>query len=303
MDNLSLIFLCLFLGFALKRLKIFPANAHESFNRFVIYLSLPALTLFQMHHVVFRAEMLLPISMAWILFLLGFIFFQLLDRFYHFAPKTKATLILTASLGNTSFVGFPLLAAYFGSQVIPYGILIDQPGTFLVAGTLGIALASFYAGTKISLKIVLQKVFSFPPFLAIFLSLFLRGVNFPLALEHVLERLGSTLAPVAIFSVGLQLHFDRITLQKNVKNLFLGLGFKLFLAPLFFLFLFGFIFHQRGELFAVEIVEAAMAPMITAGIIVSEYGLDDKLGSLMIGLGIPVSIATTYLWSLLKYWF
>lgn len=250
-----------------------------------------------MHHIELHASMIAPIAMAWILFVLGFAFFLVLNHFCHFTKQTKAALILTASLGNTSFVGFPLLEAFFGPQAIPYGILIDQPGTFLVAGTLGIATASYYSGTSVSLGFVLNRVFSFPPFLAILASLLLHSISFPLMLDHVLERLGSTLAPVAIFAVGLQLNFNSKTIQRNAKNLLLGLGFKLFLAPLFFLLLYGFLFHQRGELFAIEIVEAAMAPMITAGILVAEYGLDEELGSLMIGLGIPLSIATTFLWS------
>jgi predicted permease len=40
-----------------------------------------------------------------------------------------------------------------------------------------------------------------------------------------------------------------------------------------------------------------MAPMITAGILAHEYGLDPELGNLMVGIGIPLSLATVPIWA------
>ena len=43
-------------------------------------------------------------------------------------------------------------------------------------------------------------------------------------------------------------------------------------------------------------MEAAMAPMITAVILASAYGLKPKLAGMMIGVGIPLSFATIAIW-------
>jgi predicted permease len=53
-------------------------------------------------------------------------------------------LILTAGLGNTSFLGFPIIEALYGQEGMKTAILVDQPGTFVVLSTLGIIVATMY---------------------------------------------------------------------------------------------------------------------------------------------------------------
>jgi predicted permease len=54
----------------------------------------------------------------------------------------------------------------------------------------------------------------------------------------------------------------------------------------------------RGLEIDVSIMESAMAPMITGAILASNYGLKPKLSSMMIGIGIPLSLLTVAFW----YW-
>lgn len=46
----------------------------------------------------------------------------------------------------------------------------------------------------------------------------------------------------------------------------------------------------------VSVIEAAMPPMIGAGIVAAEAKLDAPLVSTMIGVGIPIGILTAPLW-------
>jgi len=55
----------------------------------------------------------------------------------------------------------------------------------------------------------------------------------------------------------------------------------------------------RGTAIQVTIFEAAMAPMITAGIIAMDHDLDPPLVTMMLGIGIPLSFATLPLWAML----
>lgn len=68
--------------------------------------------------------------------------------------------------------------------------------------------------------------------------------------------------------------------------------------PAFILVLYVFILGKSGIIFDISIMEAAMAPMITASILASTYGLKPKLSSMMIGFGIPISFLTLAFW----YW-
>lgn len=297
MENFILIFSCFALGIFFRRFKVFPANTPQVLNKFVIYISLPALTISQIHKLNLAGDLWVPVSMSWIVYFLGLGFFWMISRKTSMSQKSLGTLILTGSLGNTSFVGFPLLEALYGVSALSVGILVDQPGTFLVAGSLGVATAAYFAGGAVSFKEIAKKVFSFPPLLALLCAFPLRTLHFSEEAFHILDRLGSTLIPLSLISVGMQLHFQKDKIKTHFANLCWGLGFKLFLAPLVCAALYLGVFQLRGETVVITLVESAMAPMITAGILAVEYELDSELAHLMIGIGIPLSLVTVPAWA------
>src|SRR5690606_32803461 len=79
--------------------------------------------------------------------------------------QTESGLKLVTGLGNTSFLGFPLVIAYFGNEPLGIAVICDQV-TFLLLATAGIVVA-MNASEKHSLSAggVLKKMFSFPPFI------------------------------------------------------------------------------------------------------------------------------------------
>jgi predicted permease len=107
------------------------------------------------------------------------------------------------------------------------GILIDQLGTYMVLSTLGIIVAVMYSSNQtdsVCASSVIRKVIKFAPFQALLLALILRPIEFPGGFEELLSRLGSTLAPLALVSVGYQLRLG--DLKGRISALTLGLLFK-----------------------------------------------------------------------------
>ncbi len=51
MGNIVLLFACLAIGMILRKSGRVPDNAHTSLNAFIIHVSLPALTLLQIHRI------------------------------------------------------------------------------------------------------------------------------------------------------------------------------------------------------------------------------------------------------------
>jgi predicted permease len=189
-----------------------------------------------------------------------------------------------------------MIESLFGTAGLPLGMLIDQLGSYLALSTVGIAFASAYAGQAHQpAKVVIARVLFFPPFVALLLALLLIPVHFPAALERVLGRLGDTVAPLALVSVGLQLRLGG--LREHARALCLGLGYKLLICPgiaIAFLWL----LHARpGMASHVTVIESAMPPMIGAGIVASQAKLDPGLVCLMIGIGIPVAFSTVPAWT------
>lgn len=296
MDNLFLVFVCLIVGLLLQYYKAFPANSHQALNAFVIHVSLPAVALYTIPSIRFEPSLLFPVATAWITFACAFSFFVGLGKLLGWSNKLIACLVLTAGLGNTSFIGFPVIEALYGKEGIKAAILLDQPGTFLVMSTLGIAVATTFSNAKADVGKVIKKVVTFPPFIAFVVACLMNVFHLELGKDwqSVFQKIGMTVTPLALVSVGLQLKLERRS--KHWRFLGLGLLYKLILIPAIIYALYVFVLGGKGIMIQVSIMEAAMAPMITAAIVASSYGLKPKLSSMMIGFGIPLSFLTLVGW-------
>jgi len=298
MDNILLLLLCLFIGIGLQYVKVFPKNGYVALNQFVIYVALPALVFNYIPKIEINSSLLFPLGIAWLGFILSFIFFYFIGKRLGWSNKLIGCLILTAGLGNTSFVGFPIINALYGNEGLETAIIVDQPGTFVVLTTFGIITATFFSRGKPSLKLIVSKMVLFPPFIATVFAFILNilKMDFPIELQSVFQQLGSTITPIALVAVGLQLTIDRDS--KHWGFLSLGLFFKLMITPAFFYVFYKIILHGKGLVIDVSIIESGMAPMITGAILASNYGLKPKLSTMMIGIGIPMSFITLAFW----YW-
>jgi hypothetical protein len=294
MANLVLLVLCLALGLLLRKTGRFPGSTPAALNSFIIHVSLPALALLHVHGIHLDATLLFPATMAWVLFGAGLLFFHGLGRLMKLPRPTVGALMLLGGLGNTSFVGLPMIEAYYGKGQLGVGVITDQLGSFLVLSTLGILVASAYSSGTVSAREVLRRVFLFPPFEAMLLALLLSPVPFPDWLSVVLQRLGDTLTPLALVSVGFQLSLRG--LRGELRSLGAGLLYKLVLGPALVALLFAGLLHGRGTALQVTLFEAAMAPMITAGIVAIDHGLNPPLVTLLLGIGIPLSFLALPVW-------
>ena len=232
--------------------------------------------------------------MPWMLFAIGAAFFWVVAKATRLSPSTTGALILSGGLANTSFVGLPMIETFYGRNGMAIGILIDQLGTYLVLSTLGIAIASIYSAGANSAGDILKRVFTFPPLLALLLALALMNIDYPEWLENVLRRLGDTLSPLALVSVGLQLRLDQ--LRGNRSPLVLGLSFKLLFAPLLLAILYVGVFRATSEVIRITLFEAAMGPQIGGAIVAIQHGLNPPLITLMVGVGIALSFVTLPMW-------
>lgn len=296
------------LGAALKKTGRLPAQTAAALNAFVIWVSLPALILLEipklLEHTRWSTELLIPVSMAWLLFALSVVTFLVIKKIKKWSNQTVGALTLTAGLGNTSFVGFPLLESLHGKEVIPTAVLCDQLGTFLTLSTLGIFYAIKHApqshhGASSDRQNLLKNIFTFPPFTALLFAILLwnTGLSTNEETRIPLERLASTLVPLALVAVGFQLRLSRSSLHMHWRAVGIGLTFKLLAAPILLTMLYRFAFGSQSLATQITILESAMAPMITAGVVAEEFGFDHEVASLMIGIGIPLSLVTVPLWN------
>lgn len=293
MSNLLVILVCLAIGLLLQNNRRLPESFASSLNTYVIYVALPALILFEIPHLTLDTHALLPIVFAWIVMIASALFIWLFSRWAGWSRPVTGALMLTVPLGNTGFLGIPLIGVLLGDEAIPYAILYDQFGTFIALNTFGSFIAAYYSGSATSWKSLARVIASFPPFIALILALLSLPLQFPDWFSNVLQRISSTLVPVVMVAVGLQW---RLKLERDIISpLIVGLVTTLFLAPLLVWMLLQLL-GVSGLAAQVVVLEAAMPAMISAGVLAINYQLAPRLASSLVGYSLLASLATVWAW-------
>ncbi|EMR04364.1 AEC family transporter [Cesiribacter andamanensis] len=297
MLSLLIIPLCLGGGLLLQRLAP-PAWLPRLLSLAVINVALPALILEKIPILQLQEEHLLPVLMPWLVFSVGWLGFSYLGRRAGWERTTKGGIILTCSLGNTSFVGIPVMHALWGAAGVEVAILADQPGSFAALSTVGIAAASWYAGGRVSVGAIAARMAKFPPFIAFVLAVVLNMAAWApqgLLLQG-LHYGGLLVVPFSLLAVGLQVELRGLFRPR--REILMGLGYKLLLAPLMIFVLYMLLLQQRGLMAMGSVLEAAMGPMVTATLIAERFGLNPPLVRQVLSLGILLSFFTLVFW----YW-
>jgi predicted permease len=291
--NFLLIVLCLIAGWSFRRSNVLGDDAYKSINAWILYIALPAVALHYIPSITWNGAVLLPLAMPLIVFAGAWILITIIARRIALDAGTRGALILTAGLGNTSFIGFPLTQAYLGEEGLSIAVMCDQM-TFVTLSTIGVVTAMHAAhNTNVAPFVLLKRIVLFPPFLGFVAAVALPQFVDIAPLDPLFEKLSVTLVPLALFSVGLQIRFSGW--KNDTRLLTYGLTYKLFVAPLLIL-LVALIAGLEGIAAQTSVFEASMPPMITAAILASEYRLNPQLANTIVSLGILLSFLTSLFW-------
>jgi predicted permease len=231
------------------------------------------------------------------MFLTGFGVLWFACRSMDLPRHTTGCVILVGGLANTSFIGIPMIEAFYGPEWMSVGIVVDQLGSYLVLSFLGIAVARLYSGgARPDFADIARRIVRFPPLLATIAALLLTSVPYPEWLDKLLARLADTVAPLALVSVGFQLRLSEVT--GKWRPLALALSFKPVIGPLVVPAILFSVLGLRGTTMQVTVFEAAMAPMIGASVVAMDNDLDPSLATLLVALGVPLSFVTLTVWHL-----
>jgi predicted permease len=303
MTNFALIFICIAAGVTLSRLKILSPDAYKSVNAWLINVALPALALRYVPEIKWSLNILLPVLGPVVVWCGAWLFVRIYDHDKRLSPGSHTALLIACGLGNTAFIGFPMIAAFYGEQEIHHAVVFDQI-TFILFSTVGVITilrASAEKTKKITFLSVAKKIFRFPPFIACLLALILPRFISISAAVPLLDKLVATMSPLALFSIGLQLRLGEI--KKEWRLLSAGLLYKLVLAPCLILLLATFM-QSTGNLPRISVFEAGMSTHITASLLAAQYKLNPQFSSLMVGTGIVAGFITSTGWYLaLQYLF
>jgi len=290
-----LILICISAGVILSRLRLLPADAHKSINAWVINIALPALSLRYVPEIEWSSQLFLPMLAPLLVWVGGWVFVRMYDRKKRFPDASRTALRVTCGLGNTAFLGFPMIAAFYGESEIHHAVVFDQM-TFLLFSSLGVITilrASSENTDTLNITYFVKKILRFPPFIGCLVALiFSRFFDFT-PVNPLLDKLVATMSPMALFSIGLQLKFGAI--KQEWRLISAGLLYKLLLAPCLTLLL-AFVLHSTGSPAKISVFEAAMSSHITASLLTGQHELNPRYCSLVVGVGIVLGFATATGW-------
>jgi len=290
MDNVLPFLILMAAGQVMRRLQFFPKDTALSLNLYVIYVALPALILIQVPKLSFTGDLLVPVLTPWMVVLFSGGLVWAASRLLSWPRDITGALLLMVPLGNTAFLGIPMVELFYGSEGIPFAILYDQFGSFLALSTYGTLIIALYGGGgRPAWSMIARKIVLFPPFIALVAALLLRSSVLPDWLAAMLKMTAASLVPVVMVAIGFQL---RLTMpSQELLPLTIGLVFRLLVTPLVFL-LVCMVFRFSGMGTQISLFETAMPPMVAAGALASVAGLKPRLTAAMVGFGILLSFIT-----------
>jgi predicted permease len=290
MNVFLLVFVCLALGILVKRFGTPPPGLVPALNWWVLNVALPALVLQLVPRLHLDPQLwFLPAAM-WFVFVGAWVCCALLGKSLGWPRERIGALTLVAGLSNSAFTGYPLVEALRGKEALGLAAVADQLGGFLAMVLGGVTSAAWYSGVRPRAIPLLKRIVLFPPFLALIAGIIAGSLGgWPAALVPVLDRLASTLAPLAVFSVGLQFTLQ-LTASEAGATAF-ALAWKLAAGALLVL-VGGRALGIHDQVLAVAVLQAGMSPMISAAIIADQHGLDPRVVNATLGVGILLSLAT-----------
>lgn len=294
-DAFALILLMLALGYAFQRLRVLPEDAAQTLNLVVLYVCLPAAVLRHAPRLHLEPALFGVALVPWVLLIASVVLVTLAARLLRFREDERAVLLLTVALGNTSFLGYPLTKALIGEHALPYAVIYDQFGAFLILSTFGLWVLARYGGDRTpTVGDITRRIARFPPFWALIVGFTVMPAEPPAWFAGALQGLSDALLPLAMLTIGLSV---KLALPRDeLKPLVTGLVLKLLAMPAL-AWLLVRAMGMGGDMARVTVLESAMPSMVTAGALAISHKLAPRLAAAMVGYGLLLSLLTLPFWA------
>lgn len=210
------------------------------------------------------------------------------------APAVGA-LLLAAGFPNATYMGLPVLEASLGPWARSIAIQYDLFACTPLLLSLGILIASHYGGVKEQGHPLLA-LLRVPPLWAALVAVLLNlgGVPLPEIAGATLDKLGGSVVPLMLFSLGLGLQWSK-GWRSQLSSLWPVLLIQLILTPLA---MWGLAYQigLSGELLTGVILEAAMPSMVLGIVLCDRFRLESSRYAMAVTLSTALSLLTLPLW-------
>lgn len=205
------VLLLVVVGVALRAAGVLKRDDAGPLNAVIVYVALPALIFTSVAKADLSWELLRVAGIAWAVSLAALSTAWEIAHVLRLPGRTAGAFVLVAALGNTGYLGYPVVRAILGDAALPSAVFYDVFGTVAVAFTLGVAVAARqgeHAGPINPLK----ELITFPAMIALLASLAYRFIPLPAGVSNaVMGWMGiaaSMAVPLIMIAVGVTLDFS-----------------------------------------------------------------------------------------------
>ncbi|NLJ45814.1 MAG: AEC family transporter [Treponema sp.] len=286
------LFLLIAAGFGAGKLKVLGPEAVRGMSRFIVDFTLPALVLVSMQKpfsAELRDEALRMLGISFAIYLSALPLAALWARVIGSRGPESGVHEFGGTFANVAFMGFPIMGAYFGKDILfavsiynmPFQLLAFSVGVIMLTrGNLGVP--------RISLRQWIN-----PAILSTCLGFvfFLGSVRISGPLLSGLTILGDMTTPLSMAVIGAIL--ARMEVRGILGNIrvYLTSVYRLILHPLALWAVLS-AFGLRGNSLAIPVVLAAMPVAANASILSDAYGGDSETASALVFVSTAVSLIT-----------
>jgi len=210
---------------------------------------------------------------------------------------TQGSFLLAMMVGNTGYMGFPVILTLVGQEYFAWALLFDLLGSTLGAYGLGVAIAAHYGRSgeqqyewwKPLTKAMLRN----PALWSLIIGLSIRNLQLPQIAEQALGILSTPVIPASLIMIGMQL--SQLSSLGKLRQSSVCLIIKMLLVPLVVgtgLMFFGITGAPRLAL----VLQMSMPPAFATIVIAQAYNLDRDLSVTALAFGSVGLLFTLPVW-------
>jgi malate permease and related proteins len=206
---------------------------------------------------------------------------------------TQGSLLLAAMVGNTGYLGFPIILAIAGQKYFAWALFYDLLGSLFGSYGFGVALAANF-GRNVSDYWQISKAVLINPALWSFgFGLLFRQVSIPNLVEFCLDNLAWSAVALSLVLIGMRL--SQLKSWSSLPQVGMSLVIKMLVVPLIIGSILPFL-GVTGSPAQVIVLQMAMPPAFATLIIAETFNLDRDLAVTALAAGAIVLLVTLPIW-------
>ncbi|WP_244910956.1 AEC family transporter [Helicobacter aurati] len=289
------IFVFIFIGYVAKILRLVGNKQSGILLGFLLNFALPAQIFNGTYHAEIDIAFLFMCCIALLCNICAAMILLLIGKLFHIHKDNIIVLCLMGMLGNTLYLGLPIIKGALGEDYANQVVVYDQFVTGIPFAFLAPIILSLGGKGTFSLRAVMIRLFKSPLFLSLICGFAFRLIPFeiPQDLFVPLQSLAQTATPVALFAIGVQLELKGILDWKLTSLL---LTAKMILAPLIMFCFVYFVIGGFTNQWRMALLEVAMPPLVSGVVLAIKAKLNGRLALNSVAFGLLISFITIPAW-------